>query len=76
MSAPISIRGVTRRFGRDLALDTVDLEVAAGEFVALVWPSGCGKPTLLRLSQNSFVPGTTATLVCSGSLARTSAFVI
>jgi ABC-type sugar transport system ATPase subunit len=46
---PISIRGVSRRFGGTLALDRMDLEVGAGEFVALVGPSGCGKTTLLRI---------------------------
>lgn len=49
MAAPISIRGVGRRFGGSTALRPVDLDIAAGEFVALIGPSGCGKTTLLRI---------------------------
>ena len=49
--APAALRcsGVTKRFGAVLAVDAVDLEVASGEFVALLGPSGCGKTTLLRI---------------------------
>ena len=44
-----SLAGVSRAFGSVHALDGVDLEVGAGEIVAVVGPSGCGKTTLLEL---------------------------
>lgn len=45
----ISLRGVTKLFGRLKAVDSVDLDVAAGEVVCLLGPSGCGKTTTLRM---------------------------
>nr|WP_034288038.1 ABC transporter ATP-binding protein [Amycolatopsis benzoatilytica] len=50
----ISLRGVTKRFAADgaepyTALRDLDLEVAPGEFCAVVGPTGCGKSTTLTL---------------------------
>ncbi len=49
MSASISIQNVSKRFNERLALAPINVEVEAGEFIALIGPSGCGKSTLLRI---------------------------
>jgi sulfonate transport system ATP-binding protein len=49
VSRPLVLEGIEKRYGDTQVLAAVDIEVNAGEIVALVGPSGCGKSTLLRL---------------------------
>lgn len=44
----ISIRNITKRFGKLVAANDINLEIEKGEFFTLLGPSGCGKTTLLR----------------------------
>ena len=48
-SLPIRIRSVGKSFGGFTALDAVDLDIGAGEFITLLGPSGSGKTTLLNV---------------------------
>lgn len=50
------LRGVRVQYGDCCALDSIDLDIASGEAVALVGPSGAGKTTLLGLLNGTVRP--------------------
>lgn len=74
-AATIAIRGVAMEFrdpvgGSPLrVLEAVDLEIAGGEFIALVGPSGCGKTTLLRALDGLIAP-TAGKVLINGAVVR------
>lgn len=47
-TAAVQLLDIAKHFGKVKALDGLTLEIAQGEFVALLGPSGCGKTTALR----------------------------
>jgi sulfonate transport system ATP-binding protein len=47
--APVRVRGLSRAFAGRTVLDSIDLDIAAGQIVALLGRSGTGKSTLLRI---------------------------
>jgi NitT/TauT family transport system ATP-binding protein len=73
LTSVVTVSGVNKVFdtasGRTNALEGIDLQIAAGEFVSLIGPSGCGKSTLLRLIGDLTGP-TTGTVTVNGKPAR------
>ncbi|MDR1165568.1 MAG: ABC transporter ATP-binding protein [Deltaproteobacteria bacterium] len=71
----LSLKGVSRSFGKTVALRDVSLEIAQGERAALVGPNGAGKSTLLKIICGALRPdsGQIALQGLSPARARTQA---
>ncbi len=48
MNPIISARGLTKRYGRMMALDHVDIDIPVGRIVGLIGPNGAGKTTMMK----------------------------
>ncbi|WP_042921316.1 aliphatic sulfonates ABC transporter ATP-binding protein [Stutzerimonas kunmingensis] len=65
---PLAIEGIGKAFGAREVLRGIDLNIPAGQFVAVVGRSGCGKSTLLRLLAGLDQPSRGALLAGNGPL--------
>ena len=52
----VRLEGLTKHFGKVLALQALDLDVRAGEMIAFLGPSGCGKTTTLLMVAGIYQP--------------------
>ena len=66
----LRIDAVVKKFGALRAVDRLSLDIAAGEFFALLGPSGCGKTTLLRMLAGFETPDEGRILLDGNDIAR------
>jgi len=62
----LAIRGLTKRYGGVTALDNLDLDVKAGEIMALIGPNGAGKTTAFNMI-TGVLPPTEGSVVLEGN---------
>ena len=61
----IEIKGVTKLYGKQNALDNVSLNIGKGEIVGLLGPNGAGKSTLMKII-TSFITPDSGTVYING----------
>ncbi|WP_374587138.1 ATP-binding cassette domain-containing protein [Ideonella dechloratans] len=66
----LSVRGLTQRYGALVALDSLNLDIAAGSFTALLGPNGAGKSTLFQVLSGLYAADEGEVTVAGCSLAR------
>ena len=68
-NAGLSLRGISKRFARTLALDSVDFNLAPGEIHALLGENGAGKSTLMNILRGLIQP-TAGQIILGGQPVR------
>ncbi|WP_113698842.1 ABC transporter ATP-binding protein [Nonomuraea lactucae] len=66
----IEAEGLSRAFGDRLAVDGLDLAIAAGEVFGLLGPNGAGKTTTIRMLSTLLPPGSGTARVCGFDVVR------
>lgn len=61
----LELRGVSKKYGKSIALHTTDMRIRPGCTTALLGPSGCGKSTLLRVMVG-LIPPTSGEVIFDG----------
>ena len=61
----VEFKGVTKKFGKTVAVESTDIIIEQGEFFSLLGPSGCGKSTTLRMLAGFLTP-TTGRIMVNG----------
>lgn len=64
MDSVLSCSGLTKYYGKKIALDDVNLEVPKGNIVGLLGPNGSGKTTLLKMAAGLLTPTSGEITVC------------
>ncbi len=48
----VEIKNLTKKYGDNIVLNNINLNISEGEFIVILGPSGCGKTTLLKIINN------------------------
>ncbi len=72
--APVLLRGIAKHYGPHRAIDGLDLDIHAGEFITLLGPSGSGKTTTLMLIAGFEQPSAGTILIDGRAVERVPAY--
>ena len=60
--------GLSRRYGNNLAVDNISMELKRGEIVGLLGPNGAGKTTTMKMITGNLAPSAGSVIVCGVDL--------